>query len=347
MAIEYRPFGGTGIKVSRFCLGAMMFGAMGNRDEAECVRIVHSALDAGINFVDTADAYSGGESERILAKALAGRREKVVLATKCFFPTGRDVNEGGGSRRWIVRAVEESLRRLGTDWIDVYQLHRRDHASDLEESLAAMHTLREQGKIRVVGMSATPADTIVEAQWIAEKRGLARVRSEQCIYSIFARGAEAAAFPACRRYGIGVMVYAPLGGGWLAGKYRRGVEPEAGSRSQGFFGRTGRWDPARAEVQRKYDLVEALDALAKEAGLPLAHLAMAFAAEHPAVSSAIVGPRTLAQADELLRGLEVALPPALLDRIDALVPPGTDLDTRDTTASNPALEDARERRRPR
>lgn len=345
MAIEYRPFGGTGIKVSRFCLGAMMFGAMGNRDEAECVRIVHAALDAGINFVDTADAYSGGESERILAKALAGRREKVVLATKCFFPTGRDVNEGGGSRRWIVRAVEESLRRLGTEWIDVYQLHRRDHATDLEESLAAMHTLREQGKIRVVGMSATPADTIVEAQWIAEKRGLARVRSEQCIYSIFARGAEAAAFPACRRYGIGVMVYAPLGGGWLAGKYRRGVEPEAGSRSQGFFGRTGRWDPARAEVQRKYDLVEALDALAKEAGLPLAHLAMAFAAEHPAVSSAIVGPRTLAQADELLRGLEVTLAPAVLDRVDALVPPGTDLDTRDTTASNPALDDARERRR--
>jgi len=347
MAIETRPFGGTGIKVSRFCLGAMMFGAMGNRDEAECMRIVHAALDAGINFVDTADAYSGGESERILAKALEGRRDKVVLATKCFFPTGRDVNEGGGSRRWIVRAVEESLRRLDTDWIDVYQLHRRDHATDLEESLAAMHTLREQGKIRVVGMLATPADTIVEAQWIAEKRGLARVRSEQCIYSIFARGAEGAVLPACRRYGIGVMVYAPLGGGWLAGKYRRGVEPEAGSRSQGFFGRTGRWDPARAEVQRKYDLVEALDALAREAGLPLAHLAMAFAAEHPGVTSAIVGPRTLAQADELLRGLEVTLAPAVLDRIDALVPPGSDLDARDTTASNPALEDVRERRRPR
>jgi aryl-alcohol dehydrogenase-like predicted oxidoreductase len=347
MAIEYRPFGGSGIKVSRYCLGAMMFGAMGNRDEAECVRIVHAALDTGINFIDTADAYSGGESERLLAKALKGKRDKVVLATKCFFPTGRDVNEGGGSRRWIVRAVEESLRRLETDWIDVYQLHRRDHDTELEESLSAMHTLREQGKIRVIGMSATAADTIVEAQWVSEKRSLARVRSEQCIYSIFARGAEAAVFPACRRYGIGVMVYAPLGGGWLAGKYRRGVEAEAGSRSKGFFGRTGRWDPARAEVQRKYDLVESLDVLAKEAGLPLAHLAMGFASEHPAVSSAIVGPRTLAQAEELLRGLEVALEPALLDRIDALIAPGQDLDARDTTAAVPALEDPRHRRRPR
>jgi len=347
MTIEYRPFGGTGIRVSRYCLGAMMFGAMGNRDEAECVRIVHAALDAGINFVDTADAYSGGESERILAKALAGRRDKVVLATKCFFPTGRDVNEGGGSRRWILRAVEQSLHRLGTDWIDVYQLHRRDHATELEESLAALHTLREQGKIRVVGMSATPAETIVEAQWLSEKRGLARVRSEQCIYSIFARGVEAAVLPACRRHGLGVMAYAPLGGGWLAGKYRRGVEPEAGSRSHGFFGRTGRWDPARDEVQRKYDLVEALGTLAQEAGLPLAHLAMAFASEHPGVTSAIVGPRTLAQAEELLRGLEVALAPGVLDRVDALVPPGGDLDRRDTTAPNPALEDVRERRRAR
>jgi aryl-alcohol dehydrogenase (NADP+) len=324
----------------------MMFGAMGNRDEAECVRIVHAALDAGLNFVDTADAYSAGESERILGKALQGRRDRVVLATKCFFPTGRDVNEGGGSRRWIVRAVEESLRRLGTDWIDVYQLHRRDPASELEESLAAMHTLREQGKIRVVGMSATPADAIVEAQWIAEQRALARVRSEQCIYSIFARGVEAAVLPACRRYGIGVMVYAPLGGGWLTGKYRRGVEPEAGSRAKGFFARTGRFDPARAEVQRKYDLVEALEAIARDAELPLAHLAMAFASEHPAVASAIVGPRTFAQAEELLGGLEVTLAPAVLDRIDALVAPGSDLDARDTTAANPGLDDVRERRRP-
>jgi aryl-alcohol dehydrogenase-like predicted oxidoreductase len=347
MTIEYRPYGGSGLRVSRYCLGAMMFGALGNRDEGECIRIVHAALDAGINFVDTADAYSGGESERILAKALAGRRDKVVLATKCFFPTGRDPNEGGGSRRWIVRAVEESLRRLETDWIDVYQLHRRDPLTDLEESLEAMHTLREQGKIRVVGTSATPAEAIVEAQWIAERRGIARVRSEQCIYSIVARGAERAVLPACRRYGLGVMVYAPLGGGWLTGKYRRGAEAPEGSRSLGFWNRSGRWDAERAEVQRKYDLVEALEALAKEADLPLPHLAMAFASEHPSVSSAIVGPRTLAQAEELLSGLEVTLTRELLDRIDALAAPGADLDPRDTSVSVPALEDVRERRRPR
>ncbi|MGH7288021.1 MAG: aldo/keto reductase [Myxococcota bacterium] len=285
MTIEYRPYGGSGLRVSRYCLGAMMFGAMGNRDEGECIRIVHAALDAGVNFVDTADAYSSGESERILAKALSGRRDRVVLATKCFFPTGRDVNEGGGSRRWIVRAVEESLRRLETDWIDVYQLHRRDPLTDLEESLEAMHTLREQGKIRVVGTSATP--------------------------------------------------------------YRRGAEALEGSRSLGFWNRTGRWDAERAEVQRKYDLVGALEALAKEAGLPLPHLAMAFASEHPGVSSAIVGPRTFAQAEELLRGLEVTLTPELLDRIDALAAPGGDLDPRDTSVSVPALEDVRERRRPR
>ena len=347
MTIEYRPYGGSGLRVSRYCLGAMMFGAMGNRDEGECIRIVHAALDAGVNFVDTADAYSSGESERILAKALSGRRDKVVLATKCFFPTGRDPNEGGGSRRWIVRAVEESLRRLETDWIDVYQLHRRDPLTDLEESLEAMHTLREQGKIRVVGTSATPAEAIVEAQWIAEKRGIARVRSEQCIYSIVARGAERAVLPACRRYGLGVMVYAPLGGGWLTGKYRRGAQAPEGSRSLGFWNRTGRWDAERSEVQRKYDLVEALEALAKEAGLPLPHLAMAFASEHPGVSSAIVGPRTFAQAEELLRGLELTLTPDLLDRIDALAAPGADLDPRDTSVSVPALEDVRERRRPR
>jgi aryl-alcohol dehydrogenase-like predicted oxidoreductase len=210
-----------------------------------------------------------------------------------------------------------------------------------------MHTLREQGKIRVVGTSATPAESIVEAQWIAERRGVARVRSEQCIYSIFARGIERAVLPACQRFGLGVMVYAPLGGGWLTGKYRRGAEAPEGSRAKGFWNRTGRWDPARSEVQHKYDLVEALEAMAREAGLPLAHVAMAFASEHPGISSAIIGPRTFAQAEELLRGLELSLAPAVLDRIDALVPPGSDLDARDTTVSIPALEDARLRRRSR
>ena len=238
--MEYRTLGGTGIKVSHFCLGAMMFGPMGNPDHDECVKITHAALDAGVNFIDTSDSYSDGESERILAKALKGRRDRVVLATKCFFPpgrvglssrTGQHVNDGGGSRRWIVRAVEDSLRRLETDYIDVYQLHRRDWDTELEESLAAMTDLQRAGKIRVLGASATPAEWIVEAQRIAEQRQLARVRSEQCIYSMLSRKVEEGVLPTCHRHGVGVMVYAPLAGGWLTGKYRRNQPPPAGSRS--------------------------------------------------------------------------------------------------------------------
>jgi aryl-alcohol dehydrogenase (NADP+) len=344
--MEYRTFGGTGIQVSRFCLGAMMFGRMGNTDHGECVAMVHRALEAGINFIDTADGYSRGESEQILARALKGRRERVVLATKCFFPMGSDVNEGGGSRRWILRAVEDSLRRLDTDYIDLYQLHRRDPRTDLEESLSAMSDLVHQGKVRAIGMSATPPEWIVEGQWISERRALLRVRGEQCVYSILARGVETAVLPTCARYGIGVLTYGPLNGGWLSGKYRPGEPAPPDSRASGPLAR-GRWDGEREEVQRKHALVERLQALAAEAGLPLTHLALGFAVEHPAVSSVILGPRTSAQLDDALAAAEVRLPPDLLDRIDALVPPGTDLDRRDVNAYNPALEELPQRRRPR
>ena len=343
--MEIRTFGRTGMQVSRYCLGAMMFGKMGNTDHGECVKIVHAALDAGINFIDTADAYSQGESEEILAKALKDRRDRVILATKCFFPTGRDVNEGGGSRRWIVRAVEESLRRLGTDTIDIYQLHRRDHRTDLEESLSALTDLQREGKIRAIGMSATPAETIVEAQWLAERRTLARVRSEQCNYSIFYRTAEASVFPTARRYGLGTMVYAPLNSGWLTGKYRRDTPPPEGSRGAGGWAGTGRWDALREPVRRKYDLLEPLEKLAAVAGHSLTHLAMAFASEHPAVSAAIIGPRTLEQALDLLSGAELRLTSDVLDRIDELVPPGTQIDAKDINAPNPGLDDLDQRRR--
>jgi aryl-alcohol dehydrogenase (NADP+) len=325
----------------------MMFARMGNTDHEECVRMTHAALDAGINFIDTADGYSLGESEEVLAKALAGRRQNVVLATKGFFPTGRDVNEGGGSRRWLMRAVEESLRRLQTDHIDLYQLHRRDPRTDLEESLAAMSDLVRQGKVRAIGMSATAPEWIVDAQWIAERRALHRVRSEQCVYSIFSRGVEAGVFPECERFGIGVMTYGPLCGGWLSGKYRREAAVPEHSRSLGPLGRSGRWDPARAEVQRKYDLLDQLDAVAREAGLSLTHLALGFAAEHPAVSSVIIGPRTPEQLQDNLDAADVRLPTEVLDRIDALVPPGTSIDTRDTALINPALDDVQRRRRAR
>jgi aryl-alcohol dehydrogenase (NADP+) len=345
--MEYRILGGSGIKVSHFCLGAMMFGPMGNPDHNECIRITHVALDAGVNFIDTSDAYSSGESERILAKALKDRRERVVLATKCFFPTGQDVNGGGGSRRWIVRAVENSLRRLETDYLDVYQLHRRDWDTDLEESLAAMTDLQRQGKIRVIGTSATPAEWIVEAQRISEQRHLARVRSEQCIYSILSRRVEAGVLPTCQRHGLGVMVYAPLAGGWLTGKYRHNEPLPQGSRASGPLGRRGSWDAERPEVQRKYDLVEGLLVLAREAGHSLTHMAMAFAAEHPAVSSVIMGPRTLEQTQDTLAAADLRLAPDVLDRIDAIVPPGTRVDPRETFVANPWIDDPLRRRRSR
>ncbi|MGH7961364.1 MAG: aldo/keto reductase [Candidatus Binatia bacterium] len=355
--MEYRTLGGSGIKVSHFCLGAMMFGAWGNTDHDECVRIIHAALDAGVNFIDTSDAYSSGESEQILAKALRGRRENVVLATKCFFPPGRagqftregaSVNNGGGSRRWIVRAVEASLQRLDTDYIDVYQLHRRDWDTDLEESLAAMTDLQRAGKIRVIGTSATPAEWIVEAQHIAEKRQLARVRSEQCIYSILSRGIEVSVLPTCQRYGVGTMVYAPLAAGWLSGKYRRHEPLPAGSRAAGRLGQMlGVWNEERPEVQRKYVLVEELSMLAREAGHSLTHMAMAFAAEHPAVSSVIMGPRTMEQIQDTLAAAELRLAPEVLDRLDAIVPPGTRVDPKDSLIPNPWLDEPARRRRPR
>ncbi len=342
--MEYRTFGGTGMQVSKYCLGAMMFGRMGNPDHEECARMVHRALDAGINFIDTADAYSRGESEQILGKALADRRANVVLATKCFIPMGRDPNQGGGSRRWIVRAVEDSLRRLETDWIDLFQLHRRDWRTDLEDSLAALTDLVRDGKLRAFGMSATPAELIVEAQWVSERRALYRVRGEQCLYSIMSRAVETAVFPACERYGLGVMTYGPLNGGWLSGRYRRGTQAPEGSRATSPLGR-GRWDEARPEVQRKYDVLDALEELARDAALPLTHLATAFAVEHPAVSAAIIGPRTPQQLEDTLAGADVRLAPEVLDRIDRIVTPGTNLDPRDTNAPNPALDDPLRRRR--
>lgn len=354
--MEYRTLGGSGVKVSHYCLGAMMFGPMGNPDHDECVKITHAALNAGVNFIDTSDTYSDGESERILAKALKGRRDSVVLATKCFFPpgraglfstAGRNAAEGGGSRRWIMRAVEDSLRRLETDYIDVYQMHRRDWNTELEESLSAMTDLQRAGKIRVIGASATAAEWIVEAQRVSEQRQLARVRSEQCIYSILSRRVEDAVLPTCQRHGVGVMVYAPLAGGWLTGKYRHNEPLPEGSRATGRLGRMGVWDAERPEVQRKYALIEELSALAQDAGHSLTHLAMAFAAEHPGVSSVIMGPKTLAQLQDTLGAAEVRLTPEVLDRIDAIVPPGVRIDSKDSFIPNPWLDEPTHRRRPR
>ncbi len=311
----------------------MTFGPMGNPDEDEGVRIIHRALDAGINFIDTADVYSRGRSEEIVGRALKGRRDEVVLATKVHGRMGNDPNMRGNSRRWIVREIEESLRRLGTDHVDLYQLHRPDPDTDLEETLEALTDLVRQGKVRAVGTSAFPAWQLVETQWIAERRGLVRPRCEQCSYSILVRAPERDVFPVALRYGVGVIVYSPLAGGWLTGKYRRGEEPPAGSRmarSGSMGGRFApRFDQSRPEVQHRYDVVDALARLADKAGIALTHLALAFTVAHPAVTSAIIGPRTLEQLEDLLAGADLRLDADVLDAIDEVVPPGTLLDEAD------------------
>lgn len=335
--MQRRILGGTGISVSEYALGAMMLGAWGNTDHDECVRLVHRALDAGINFVDTADVYAAGESEEIVGKALQGRRDEVVLATKGFHPMGPDANHGGNSRRWIIRAVEDSLRRLGTDHLDLYQVHRPDPATDIDETLSALSDLVHSGKVRAIGTSTFPAEQLVEAQWTAERRGHQRFRTEQPPYSMLARGVENAVLPTAQRYGMGVLTWGPLSAGWLSGR-----ELSASSRA-GM--ETRKFDLSVPENARKAEAVRALSAVAAEAGLPLPHLATAFVRSHPAVTSVIIGPRTLDQLDSMLEGSDVTLDADLLDRIDAIVPPGTDLNRADNYYTPPAIEDASLRRR--
>ncbi len=341
--MEYRTLGCTGIKVSPLCLGAMMFGAIGNKDHEDSTRIIHRALDAGINFIDTADLYSAGESEQILAKALAGgKRDDVVLATKCWFPWGDDPNRRGSSRRWITRAVEDSLRRLGTDWIDLYQMHRPDPATDLDETLGALSDLVHAGKIRYLGSSTYPAHLIVEAQWAAERRGRERFVCEQPPYSILSRAIEADVLPVCERYGMGVIPWSPLSGGWLAGGYRKGQELPASRRVDRV---PANYDMSLPGNQRKLEAAEALAVLAEEADMSLIELALGFVLTHPTVTAAIIGPRTMEHLESQLGAVDVKLDTALLDRIDEIVPPGVSLNPRDANYTPPALAQASHRRR--
>jgi aryl-alcohol dehydrogenase-like predicted oxidoreductase len=340
--VEYRQLGRTGVTVSPLCLGTMMFGAWGNPDHDESIRIIHRALDAGINFVDTADVYSSGESEEIVGKALAGgRRDHVVLATKVHGRMGDDPNEQGNSRRWIVQEVDNSLRRLGTDWIDLYQAHRPEPETDVHETLGALTDLVRAGKIRYLGSSTFPAHAIVEAQWVAEHRSRERFVCEQPPYSLLVRGAERDVLPVCRDYGMGVIPWSPLAGGWLSGRYRKGQEPPQSSRA----GRIPqRFDLSMPENQRKLEAADRLAALADEAGISLIHMALAFVLEHPAVTAAIVGPRTMEQLESQLGATEVELDDELLDRIDEIVPPGTTFNPVDAGYTPPSL-DVRARRR--
>jgi aryl-alcohol dehydrogenase-like predicted oxidoreductase len=342
--VEYRPLGATGVQVSPLCLGAMMFGAWGNPDHDESIRIIHAALDAGINFIDTADVYSRGESEEIVGKALAGgRRDDVVLATKFHGSMGDVPNERGNSRRWIMREVDASLRRLGTDWIDLYQVHRFDEGTDLDETLGALTDLVRAGKIRYLGSSTFPAHLIVEAQWVAERRGRERFVCEQPPYSMLVRGIEADVLPVCERYRMAVIPWSPLAGGWLSGRYRKGAEAPASTRA-GRIPR--RYDLSLPENQRKLDAADRLAQLAEKAGLTLIELAIAFVLRHPAVTAPIIGPRTMEQLESQLRALEVQLDDELLDRIDEIVPPGTNFNPADSGWTPPALADSARRRRP-
>ncbi len=339
--MELRPLARTGIKVSPLCLGTMMFGGWGESDHDESVRIIHRALDAGINFVDTADVYSRGESEEIVGKALAdGRRDNVVLATKVHGKMGDDPNEFGNSRRWIVREVENSLRRLGTDWIDLYQIHRPEDDTDIEETLGALTDLVRAGKVRYIGSSTFPGSQIVEAQWASERRGLERFVTEQPPYSLLTRGVEWDVLPTCERHGIGVIPWSPLAMGWLSGKYRKDDHPESRRASM----MPARWDMELEENQRKLDAAHALGDLADEAGLTLIDMALAFVIRHPAVTSAIIGPRTMEHLEGQLGAPDVTLSDDVLDKIDEIVPPGVNVNPADAGWSNPALEPEARRR---
>lgn len=337
--MQYRPLGRTGIQVSPYCLGAMMFGGIANADKNECVRIIHKALDFGINFIDTADAYSGGGSEEIVGEAIKSRRDNVVLATKSFLPMGDDPNRRGSSRRWITRAVDDSLRRLGTDHIDLYQVHRPSPDTDVEETLSVLTDLMRDGKVRAIGASTYPASDIVEAQWTAERRGLARFRTEQPPYSILNRSVEREVLPTCQRYGMGVMAWSPLAKGMLTGKYRKG-QPTPDTLRAKFM-------PKAMSDEASLDAVEQLIPLAEEAGMSLIQMALAFVVTHPALTAAIIGPRTMEHLDGYLSGAAVVLNDEILDRIDEIIPPGVDVAPLDRAAYvPPSIAQAALRRRP-
>ena len=342
--MEQRHLGSTGVSVSKLCLGAMMFGDWGTRDHDESIRIIHRALDAGITFVDTADVYSHGESEEIVGQALAGgRRDDVVLATKVHSPMDDDPNHRGNSRRWIMREVEDSLRRLGTDWIDLYQIHRPDPGTDIDETLGALTDLVRAGKVRYIGHSTFPASAIVEAQWAAQDRGRERFRSEQPPYSILTRGIEAEVLPTCQKYGMGVIPYSPLAGGWLSGRYRKDADV-TGPMSWARQRLANRFDMSMPENQRKLEAAEQLADLADQTGLTLIQLAIAFVLRHPAVTAAIIGPRTMEHLESQLAAADVGLPDDVLDQIDKIVPPGVNLNPADGGWVSPALSAAARRR---
>ena len=338
--MEYRLLGRTGVEVSPLALGTMMFGEWGNKDMDDSIRVIHRALDAGINFVDSADVYSAGGSEEIVGKALKGRRDDVVLATKFFMPMGDGPNHSGGSRRYIIKAVEDSLRRLDTDYIDLYQVHRPSPVMDVEETLGALTDLVRQGKIRYIGSSSYSGSQIVEAQVASRDRNLARFVTEQPPYSILVRGIEEDVLPTTQRYGMGTLSYSPLAGGWLSGKWRRDAAPTPTSSARP----SARFDMATVANQQKLEVVDALATLAEDAGITLIELAIAFAINHPGITSALIGPRTMEQLESQITAADVTLSTETLDRIDELVAPGVTMNPDDNSYGGAELAPRARRR---
>jgi aryl-alcohol dehydrogenase-like predicted oxidoreductase len=327
--MEYTTLGKTGITVSRTCLGAMMFGSWSNPDHDECVSMIRTAKDAGVNFLDTSDVYSYGESEEIIGHAVRHDRADWIIATKYSNPMGEGLNRSGASRRWIVGACEESLRRLGTDYIDVYIQHRPDTDTDIDETLGALSDLIHQGKIRCAGTSNFSALDMLKARQVADARGRERVRVEQLGYSILVRGAERDRLPLARELGTGIMCWSPLAGGWLTGTIRRG-RPMPTEKDFGNFRGRSRYSAEGRFNNAKLDAVEALIKLADEAGTSLVHLALAFIREHPAVTAPLIGPKNMGELEDLLAGVDVRLSPDVLDEIDRIVPPGYDVHPNDS-----------------
>jgi aryl-alcohol dehydrogenase-like predicted oxidoreductase len=320
----------------------MMFGTWGNPDHNESISIIGAALDAGINFIDTADVYSAGESETIVGKATKGRRDELVIATKFHGAMGEDPNMAGNSRRWIVRACEGSLRRLGTDYLDLYQVHRPQPGTDIDETLGALSDLVHQGKVRYLGTSTFPASAIVEGQWVADRRNHQRFVCEQPPYSMLVRGVEAEVLPVCQEYGMGVIPWSPLAGGWLSGKWRLGRD-DLGSRRASRL--PDRYDLTRPENQKKLEAADALAQLAEERGMTLVHMALAFVLHHPAVTAAIIGPRTREHLDSQLGAADIQLTDEVLDRIDQIVPPGRNFSWADAGYVPPSITHSALRRR--
>ncbi|GAA1595047.1 aldo/keto reductase [Actinoplanes couchii] len=334
-----RVLGRTGVRLTPLTLGTMNFGR--HQGEDESVRIIHAALDAGITAIDTADVYGQGASEEITGRALKGRRDDVFLATKFHNQIGDDPRHAGNSRAWIVRAVEDSLRRLGTDHIDLYQAHRPDPGTDLLETLQTLTDLVRAGKIRYYGTSVFPAHQLVEAHWLAEKHHLIAPHTEQLPYSPLVRGAEREVFPVVRKHGVGVLSYGPLAAGWLSGKYRLGAAQPQSARADLI---PGRFDVTLDRNQRKLAAADALAVLAEQHGLTLIDLSVAFALNHPAISSVIIGPRTADHLDAYVDAAGVRLSAEILDRIDEIVDPGTQFLERDTGRDTPSLQPAQLRR---